>query len=49
MQNSMKVQIKALKFLNGRESKKQQEEKKNGFLVEVQSIDCTEKVSQETI
>lgn len=48
MQNSIKVQIKSLKALSGHKSKEHQEKNKIEFLAEVQSTDCTEKVSQET-
>lgn len=48
MQNSIKVQIKSLRALSGHKSKEHQEKNKTGFLAEVQSTDCTEKVSKET-
>jgi len=45
MENSIKVQIKSLRALSGHKSKEHQEKNKTGFLAEVQSTDCTEKVS----
>lgn len=49
VQNSIKVQIKSLKFLNGWKSKKQQKENKNGFLVEVQSTDYRKGLTGDTL